>query len=203
MRLILARHGQTDANLKHLLDTAAPGTRLNETGKRQAQDLAQRMAKESIQGIYASGILRTQETATPLAQQLGLEITVLPGLNEISAGIDELKVKWDRYIETLAAWISGNYQAQLPEGEKAQEFLARYDAAIQQVFAAGHDCALVVTHGAALRTWLGIRVAELKSACQHKAMENTAAICLIGEPGNWSCEYWDEQSCNRIVYDVG
>ena len=44
MRLFLVRHGQTHANVARQLDTAVPGVDLTDTGREQAQELADRLA---------------------------------------------------------------------------------------------------------------------------------------------------------------
>lgn len=50
---------------------------LNETGKWRAQVLAHTLAKAGIKAIYTSQFLRTQQTAEPLATQLGITPTVM------------------------------------------------------------------------------------------------------------------------------
>ncbi|HEY0805657.1 MAG TPA: histidine phosphatase family protein, partial [Pseudonocardiaceae bacterium] len=54
LRLILARHGQTDANIRMVLDSRPPGPPLTELGHRQADELADLLAVEPVVGVYAS-----------------------------------------------------------------------------------------------------------------------------------------------------
>ena len=86
MRLYLTRHGQTSANVGRLLDTAVPGRELTELGRAQAAALADRLRGEDLAAIYTSDRLRAQQTAAPLAADLGLEVVTLTGLREIQAG---------------------------------------------------------------------------------------------------------------------
>lgn len=86
MRIILIRHGQTASNIGRYLDTAEPGAPLTVLGQEQAQALPAALEDERIDAIYASTLMRTQQTAQPLAQARGLEIQVRVGLREISAG---------------------------------------------------------------------------------------------------------------------
>lgn len=58
MRLTLVRHGQTLSNVSRLLDTAYPGADLDETGRRQAVELAARFAGVDIDAIYVSDLAR-------------------------------------------------------------------------------------------------------------------------------------------------
>ena len=71
MRLLLVRHGQTAANVRGELDTAIPGPGLTRLGRRQAKAIPTELADEAIDGIYSSALIRTQETAQPLATSRG------------------------------------------------------------------------------------------------------------------------------------
>jgi broad specificity phosphatase PhoE len=82
------RHGQSIANAAGLIDTSVPGTGLTQLGQDQAQAIANVLAPQGpFAGIYASQLIRSQETAAPLAGALGMNVQVLPGLNEINAGV--------------------------------------------------------------------------------------------------------------------
>src|SRR4051794_19882329 len=163
MRLLLLRHGQTHGNTSGALDTAIPGLELTDLGRRQAEAAARALAQEPIERIFVSPTHRTRQTATPLAEELGLELDVLDGLREIKAGDYEMATDHDSvlgYIGVVADWIEGRLETRMPGGETGHEYLARYDAAIAEVAATGAACALVVSHGAAIRTWVGSRAAD-------------------------------------------
>ncbi len=51
---------------------------LSEAGRARAQALVRLLKDAKITAIYATAFKRTQETAAPLAQALGLAVTVLP-----------------------------------------------------------------------------------------------------------------------------
>src|SRR3984885_15775381 len=72
------------------INTMVPGPDLTATGEGQASDLAIALKHSGIDEIWASTMVRSQETAAPLADELGLSIQPLQaGLNEIDAGIFE------------------------------------------------------------------------------------------------------------------
>ena len=104
VRLFLVRHGQTHANVARQLDTAVPGLDLTDTGQEQARALAERLAGEDLGAIYTSDLVRTQQTAAPLAERLGLEMVVLPGLREIQAGDYEMSTDWQPYVDAVIRW---------------------------------------------------------------------------------------------------
>ena len=182
MRLILVRHGQTSSNTGFLLDTAAPGADLNETGRDQAEALVQRLADQPIDAIYASTLARTQQTAAPLARARGLDVRILSDLREISAGHAEMTTDATDYVTTLLKWDAGDLEARIPGADNALEFFARFDRAIGEVAAAGHASAVTVSHGAAMRVWAQGRVDGFTEALGEGLLNNTGLIIAEGEP---------------------
>ncbi len=190
MRLFLIRHGQTDSNVNHLLDTAHPGAPLNATGHRQAEELARTLADEPIQAVYASTLTRAQETAAPLAAALGLEVEVLDGIQEISAGAEEMNADWSVYVGVLESWSPSNLDVGIDGGETAREFITRYGEAVQQVEQAGHDVAALVSHGAALRVF-ALTVAPHLPRASTPELKNTEWITLEGSSdAGWRVVQW-------------
>jgi probable phosphoglycerate mutase len=182
MRLILVRHGRTSSNVGLLLDTGEPGADLDEHGREQAETLVERLADHRIDAIFASNLVRTQQTAAPVAAARGLTVRVLPGLREVPAGEDEMTPDATRYIGAMIAWGQGDLLAKVPGGEDAVEFMARYDAAIDQVVASRVESAMVVSHGAALRSWAGARVEGFNAALADRHLDNTGIIIAEGSP---------------------
>jgi broad specificity phosphatase PhoE len=195
MRLLLLRHGQTTGNTSGALDTSVPGLQLTELGRRQAQAAAWALAADGVDGIYVSNLIRTHETAAPLARLVGLKPRVLDGLREISAGDFEMATDHDSiagYITTVADWIETRYDTRMPGGESGHEFLARYDGAVAEIAGAGHERAVLVSHGAAIRTWVSARVPGIEShAKATDPLHNTACIELEGNPATgWQVHVW-------------
>jgi broad specificity phosphatase PhoE len=193
MRLLLIRHGQTPANVLGALDTAAPGPGLTELGRAQAAAIPEALAGERIDGIYASRLVRTQQTAAPLARVNGeMHRVVLPGIHEIEAG--RLEGRRDKrsiktYMETVWAWGSGSLDAQMPGGGDGHEFYGRFDADIARI-AAEHDAAhhpdatvAVFSHGAAIRVWSAARARNIPPEFPGRThLDNTGVVVLVGSP---------------------
>ena len=89
MTLTFIRHGESEANAAGVIDTSVPGPHLTALGRQQAQAVAERLAMNDYEGVYASSMVRTQETAQPLADLMGQTTVVLPGLREVDAGVFE------------------------------------------------------------------------------------------------------------------
>jgi broad specificity phosphatase PhoE len=195
MRLLLLRHGQTASNVIGALDTARPGAPLTPLGERQAWAVPGALTAESIAGIWASTLIRTQQTAAPLASSLAETVIVLDGLREISAGSLEMLSDHEsqgRYTATAFAWARGDLELRMPGGESGHEFFERFDAAIAEVTAGVAGTAVLVSHGAAIRTWVASRCANLRGdfAGTH-TLDNTGLVIIERKThGDWQLVEW-------------
>lgn len=195
MRLLLIRHGQTQANVDGILEASVPGPGLDELGRQQADALPDAVAGEAIGGIWVSTMIRTQETAAPLAARLRLEPTILPGLREIGAGSLQGRADWDavnQYLEVVFAWMQRDLAVRMPDGESGEQFLARYDDAIAEVVRAGVPTAAVVSHAAAIRTWTALRVSNVDATTpEYYRLDNTGVVVVDGDAaGGWRLRSW-------------
>ncbi|WP_380170358.1 histidine phosphatase family protein [Kineococcus sp. DHX-1] len=199
MRLLLVRHGQTRSNVEHLLDTAVPGADLSDLGREQALALVPALGGLGVGAVTASTLVRTQQTAAPLAAHLGLPVSVADGLREIEAG--DLEMRGDeasvrRYLDVVAAWLHGDLSVAEPGAEDGHAFFARYDAAVADALAAARaadvETLVLVSHGAAIRTWAGSRVRNVSADFViATGLENTGVVDLVGSPEEgWTCERW-------------
>lgn len=189
------RHGQTHANVSGELDTAHPGLDLTDLGRAQAAAAAKAIAGERLDAIYVSSRVRTHQTAAPTAEDRGIAPVQLDGLQEIDAGDFEMRSDHDAvagYIGAVATWLEGDLLHRMPGGETGEEFLARYDAAVRTIVEAGHDAALVVSHGAALRTWVSTRMTPHPDAPPPtQPLHNTALVVLEGDhDSGWEMVSW-------------
>jgi broad specificity phosphatase PhoE len=196
MRLLLIRHGQTPANVTGVLDAEVPGPGLTELGQQQAEALPAALAARGIERVFVSSMLRTQLTAAPLAEALGLEPVVLPGLREIEAG--DLQGKRDqtsvqRYLAACYAWASGEREARMPGAGTGEDFFDRYDDAIAQVEASGADVVAVFSHGAAIRIWAATTAQNVPNDLgSRRHLENTGVVELEGSTAEgWRLVDWE------------
>ena len=212
MRLLLIRHGQTPANVAGALDTAAPGPGLTWLGEQQAEAVPSALRDENVQGIYASRLVRTQLTAGPLARSRALDIVVHDGLHEIEAGALEAKTDDDSvkaYLGTIIKWGTGELDARMPGAFDGHEFFGRFDTAIAEVARAHDDTAVVFSHGAAIRAWVGARALNVSGEFTLKnPIDNTGVAVLEGSLAHgWELLSWagvpvgGEQLADAVAID--
>lgn len=195
MRLILIRHGQTPANVDGILETTVPGPGLTALGEQEADALPDTLADEKIAAIFASTQVRSQITAQPLADRLGLPIEVRDGIREIDAGdLEGLSGRRAAiaYVTVFLRWVAGDLDARLPGAENGHQALARYDAVIAEAEALRHETVAFVSHGAIIRTWVGCRTSDLDVDFLRKHfVMNTGYVVLSGSTAEgWSVEAW-------------
>ena len=79
MKLYIFRHGQTDGNVRNIVQGAGVDIELNETGRRQAERLAAELKGEGLDVIYASPMKRADETARIVPTAAGVPVIPMPG----------------------------------------------------------------------------------------------------------------------------
>lgn len=127
LRLYIARHGETDWNALHRLQgwTDRP---LNETGRRQAVELAGTLKGIRLDAIYSSTLSRSRDTARTVA---GTAMTVkgLDGLRERNYG--HFQGGSDTAPEYLRR--SNDWTDRLDDGESLNQLLARSRESLTQI----------------------------------------------------------------------
>ena len=193
MRLLLLRHGQTPANVRGELDTGRPGPALTALGRAQAASVPAALASEPIDAVFASTLIRTQQTGAPLAAARGLEIRILDGTHEIEAGDLEMATDHDSYkayLGTCLAWGSGDRERTMPGATDGAAFFARFNASIAQL--GGLGTAVVVSHAAAMRVWVAGTARNIDPmSVTLQELDNTGLIELEGSPETgWDLVSW-------------
>jgi broad specificity phosphatase PhoE len=191
VRLVLARHGQTDANVRHALDTRPPGAPLNALGRAQAAALGERLAVGRVTAVHASAAVRAQETAAPIAEAHGLGIEVVDGIHEVFCGDFEGRsgrVALERFMAVYEAWWTGDLDARLPGGESAHDVRNRFLPALDTILDGASGDIVVVSHGAAIRL---VAAALLGDTAETRYVPNTGLVVLRPNGAGWVLEHWD------------
>lgn len=197
MTLTFVRHAESQANADGVIDTSVPGPGLTPLGQQQATDVAAVLVGNGYDGIYVSSMLRTQQTAAPLAALTGQPVVVLPGLREISAGIFEGSSEDEGlgrlgYALGPVAWTLGARLLPTPGGEDGNSFDARVDDAIGQIYDSGNQNAVAFSHGATIMFWVMMNVdnPDLGLLLSHQ-LENAEQVVIEGSPEEgWTLVNW-------------
>jgi broad specificity phosphatase PhoE len=163
--ILLARHGETDWNREGRWQGWADPP-LNDTGRAQAERLADELQELPFDAVYASDLRRASETAEIVAAPHGVPVRTDPGLREIDVG------SWSGLtrIEIEERFPDG----ERPDGETRAEHAARVLQAVERIARKnlGHRI-LIVSHGGSLRAIRSHATDE-----PHHPLENCAVFEL-------------------------
>lgn len=134
-KLYLVRHGQSAGNAEGRFGGHSP-TPLSELGKKQAEATAQTLAREHINAIYTSDLLRAVQTAQPLADLAGLKFTKTSAFRERNVGVlegltfDESK---EEFPKDYYALVNRHVHHVITEGESYRHLLRRATGALREI----------------------------------------------------------------------
>lgn len=164
MRILLLRHGQSQANVNGRIQGADDP--LTDLGRRQARLLGPHLAENyAIDHLISSPYPRAHETATIIAESTGHKITTEPRIVEIRNGdaIDMLWTDWREANPEFAAvwgWDVRHADAAWPGGESGRDVYTRafaaWDELVEQ-YAHTDDTFAIVSHGGVI-AWLAARI---------------------------------------------
>lgn len=144
MKLYITRHGQTDWNL-HRIIQGKTDILLNETGRMQAQTVADMLKDTALDYIFSSPLKRAQETAEIINQYHQLTIQCDERLAERGFGDFEGTAISD--FDFCGFWNQNN-EAAFPSCEKTSLFFERVYGFIDECRKKYKDqTILVVAHG--------------------------------------------------------
>jgi broad specificity phosphatase PhoE len=194
--LTFVRHGQSEANASDVASTSVPGPPLTAAGQDQADKLATELSANQYDGVYASQLLRTQQTAAPMAKALGQQVTVLPGLNEISAGWFEgwsMKDTSGTYMLGPQNWLKGDRRFGIPGSVNGNEFNEAFTAAVETIYDSGQEKPIAFSSGFAIMMWtlMNARNGNASLLTDHP-LPNASRVVLTGNPiSGWTLQEWD------------
>jgi len=163
-RLILVRHGTSEANAQGRMDEDGSGSPLAKKGLQEAALVARRLAERGgIAAIYTSPLQRAQQTAETIGRELGLTPIVRDGLKEVGMGkagglteqevVEMFPLEWAKSGGDIARFWEEISQA--VGAEDGAGFLQRVEATLGGIVAAHpQDTVVVVTHSAVHATYL-------------------------------------------------
>ena len=155
--LYIIRHGQTDHNLKGIVQGKGVNLPLNDLGQRQAQAFFEAYKDVPFDGMYTSTLLRAQQTIYPF-RDLGLSYEIFPELDEISwgemEGMHTVMENSDVFKTLIDEWRAGNIDAKPPQGESPRELQDRQKRFINHILHTPDRNILISMHGRAIRSML-------------------------------------------------
>ena len=158
--LYIIRHGETDLNLKGIVQGRGINAPLNHTGEQQAKAFYEYYKTERFDKIYTSTLLRTHQTVAPFIQS-GIPWEQLAGLDEISWGIyeglEQTPALMQGFQQVIEGWRNGELDSCVEGGETPNQLLARQRQALAHIMNKPDERnVLICMHGRAMRIFLSL-----------------------------------------------
>ncbi len=164
MKLIIVRHGETEANVKGVLQGSLDTT-LNKNGRIQARSLGLKLKSENIDVIFSSDLRRAKQTAEEIIRFHNSPVYYAKEIRERAGGIFEGK---PYMLLKEAADKSGlPFEEYKPiDGESLTEVKSRMRLFLRKIYAKYRGkTVLIVTHGGVTRAiasiYLKVPIEEL------------------------------------------
>jgi probable phosphoglycerate mutase len=177
--LLLIRHGHTDTAGKRLTGWTR-GVHLNDRGRREADELVERLAGVPIRAIYSSPLERCRETAAPLAAAFGLRVSARRPLLEVDYGDwTGRQLTGLRRTKLWRVVVQAPSRVRFPGGEALLEVQARAVAEIERIAQAHpRDTVAVVTHADVVRLVLA-HYAGIHADGLHRLVVDPASVSVL------------------------
>ncbi|ORV22475.1 hypothetical protein AWB99_26215 [Mycolicibacterium confluentis] len=229
MTVTFIRHGESEGNVSDYISTTVPGPGLTPTGQEQALAVSDKLQGQGINpltfdNLYVSTMIRTQQTAAPLADELGKTPVMIgrfnpldpqspAGIQEIYAGIFENTSQVSgigRVVYGLMplGWALGLRFLRIPGAEDGNEFDARVDAALEQmgedgdVNNDGQINAAAFSHGLTIMAWTLMNVdnPNLGLFFTHSLKNTDIVVVEKNGEGGWTLKSWAGQEVGEANY---
>lgn len=178
VNLYLIRHGRQNSGLCNV------DVELSSEGILQAELLADRLAHYEIDALYASDLIRAQQTAKIIGNKLQLPVATREEIKEISFGF--LEGKTDEYINENFYDFKKEQNKLLedipyPGGENGTSVYERAMPIVQEIVQSSKKNIAVVTHGGTIRVLLAALFGknQAKRFLFGVSLENTGITQLI------------------------
>lgn len=192
--LTFIRNAQSQADADGVIDTSEPGPSLTADGKSQAQQITHQ--HNDFDAVYSSTMAEAQQTAGPLAGELGKQVEIVSGLQSLSAGNYNGKpesMSSSTYMLAPTDWLNGDTQDKVPGGISGQEFNSRFSAAVRKIYDSGHSKPVAFSQGTAIMIWTILNTKNAKSTLFNShPLPNTGRVVITGSPADgWTLVDWD------------
>src|SRR3954463_6921647 len=139
-QLYLLRHAEVEVKYQRVFGGRID-MELSPRGPEQAQALARYVSRHAFDAVYASPMLRVQQTLAPLARDLKQPATICPELREVDFG-DWTGLGWDQVFDKYRIkafqWLPKKTRAGIPNGECRSTFAAGVEPRLRSVIAGHH-----------------------------------------------------------------
>lgn len=197
MRLYFVRHGESEANTRHIISNRESPLGLTPLGRAQANALAERLKNITFSAIFSSPVFRARETADILSTSFSIPYQIAESLREYDCGILEDRSdeeSWRLHREYFEDWTLRQQYTNKPEGgECFLDIQNRFLPFITSLENHADKHILLIGHGGLFHLMMPLLFSNIDNYfVSSHGMDHTE--CVIGErlSNEWLCEQWGD-----------
>ncbi len=199
MKIFFARHGESQANLRHEISNRGLKYGLTTKGREQALALALKLEKKQISRIFTSPVLRAIETTVIIANRLNVDYEVAEHLREFDCGIAEGRSDpeaWAMWKSLFEAWTERQEcDRRIEGGESFNDIRQRFVPFIDEIIRTYRNTPeniMLVAHGGLFWTMLPVILSNVNYGfMEGHSFDYTTFIETDLKPEGLTCTYWN------------
>jgi len=195
--IYIIRHGQTDFNIRQVVQGRGVNSDLNETGLKQAKFLFDYYRHVPFDVVYTSKLKRTRQTVDDFLDS-NIPHEIRDNLDEIDWGIFEgVEHHPDlqkTYYDIINSWKSGDLHNKIEGGESAYDLKERLLPFVDELRNSPLKNILVCTHGRTLRVLLCLLLDKPVEEMDDFSHENTCVYKVVFDGVNYHLELENDLS---------
>ena len=195
MKLYFVRHGESEANTRHIISNRESPLALTALGRGQAEALAKSLGGIPVSAIFCSPVFRARQTADIVSASLGIPYQVTEALREYDCGILEDQSdeeSWRLHRQFFEDWTLRQLYMNKPEGgECFQDIQYRFLPFIASLENHGDEHILLIGHGGLFHLMLPVLLPNIDyDFVSSHGLGHTD--CVIAElvSGQFVCRQW-------------
>ncbi len=194
----IVRHGQTDYNLKGIVQGSGVDSSLNDTGRKQGQYLFEKYGDVPFEVVLTSGLRRTWETVAGFIDK-GIAWEKHPEINEMSWGTHEGKKgtaeSIAEYQSIKDGWGLGEIDGRIGGGESAREMGVRLQKFIDHLPERDEELMLICSHGRAMCGLVTMMMGRPIDRMNELRHNNTGLWrATLNERGHWDFDLMNDRT---------
>lgn len=185
-QLYLIRHGEVEERYHRVFGGSRIDMELSDLGRQHGEAVARWLASTPLEAIYASPMVRVQQTLAPLAEVKGVSPITIEGFREMDFG-DWTGHRWDSIQENFGVsafdWLEIIENPGLPNGESAADLADRVWPALLEILSAHpHQSVAIFCHGGIIRVILSLLLGQPLNRMAHFNIEYGSVSIVEVQP---------------------
>jgi broad specificity phosphatase PhoE len=187
LSLHIIRHGEVEQRYHQVFGGSRIDMALSPLGHEQGGAIADWFQQRPLHRLYASPMLRVQQTITPLVRNSGTRPVLLPDLREIDFGA-WTGLTWsqlrERFNISAYDWLRILESQGIPDGETAAGLLNRVRPCLQTVLddSGPNESVAIACHGGIARALIALLLQLPISKMSHFAIDYGSITTLSIDP---------------------